>query len=140
MYIKQVPINKYVAEDGKEFSNESDCLYYEKRMAENKYKSDLKEEINKIRHIYYSPPLSDDCYDYVWYYITNDEELSWFKEYCKKFMYDEFDVEITSLPLWIGIKDAGDPCLIGTLEQYLSDVDEFKNELKDLESLKETSN
>jgi hypothetical protein len=118
--IEQV-ITTYVAEDGKEFKIEIECKDYEKSLL-NK---ELENKLNSIKQINYTPPVADSDHNYVWFYITNQDEVNTINKYYNSISnYNYVEVEVESFPCWYGIEEGYDneAWELGTLESYKQKV------------------
>ena len=100
-------VKRYIAEDGKTFLNEDDCLKYEKGLA----RARLKEKLDKIERCYEAwgmTPL-DGCehmeyHDYKWYRPKTEEEASVLNEWYEI----EYGIDNEEIGQWICIEECDD--------------------------------
>jgi hypothetical protein len=114
-------ITTYVAEDGKEFKIEKECKDYEKSLL-NK---ELENKLNSIKQISYTPPVADTDHNYVWFYITSQEDVNTINEYYNSLgSYNDIEINVAAFPCWYGIEEGYDNDVweVGTLEDYKNNV------------------
>lgn len=118
---KEVVYTKYVAEDGKEFSDEHKCLIYENDLKEQAKKKELEDYNNYIKDAninfetvpFYSGYIASDDYAYKMHDAKELRDFIFKKATYKsgnykQVMYDNFIKHVESFPVWVSIDDRYD--------------------------------
>lgn len=137
-----VTVEKYVAEDGTEFMNEKDCVYYEEYSKFKKY----GETITKVE---YDEELPEDN-GTTWYLLKNEEDILWFKKMCYLGTYpyesiwlnnDKKDFQFKTNEYYsYTIEDGGDcrdTLYVYSLTERIKNIEGYYQFLKQLEKTKE---
>jgi hypothetical protein len=121
--IEQV-ITTYISDDGKVFSNEKQCKDYEKSLKSK----ELEERLNLIKQTNCVPPHADSDHNYVWFYITNKEDINTIENYYNGLNdYNDVEIEVKSFPSWYGIEEGyeDEAWTLGTLDEYKTNVNKM---------------
>ena len=132
---KEVVHTKYIAEDGKEFSDEHECLIYENNIKEQAEKRELEDYNNYIKDAditfetvpFYSGYIASDDQAYK---IHNAKELRDFifkkatyrSGNYKQVIYDNFIEHVESFPVWVSIDDKYDGFAFVNISNGLKDL------------------
>lgn len=125
--IKEVSEHEvFIAEDGKKFPSEKECVKHENDLRIEREKLLVQELVKSLPHHQISVPEEDDFYTTDWYYIKNREELETLYRWFELENPEEYSAPV-KLPGWVRIttSDDGDCDVKGTLEDYLSEVENF---------------
>ena len=118
--IEQV-ITTYIADNGKEFKTEKECVDYEQLLL----RKELENRLNSIKQANCIPPVADSDHDYVWFYITKQEDIDTIESYYNSISsYNDVEIDIKHFPSWYGIEEGCDSeaWVLGTLEEYKTNV------------------
>lgn len=111
----------YIAEDGKEFSNEKDCRYYESQLVYNM----ACEAYSKLKQFDCRPPFCEDNdAEWTWIRLTCKEDLDAAKTalYCDD--CTAMDYEVDTYPCWVAFAHNGDGYgdVIGTISDVREEM------------------
>lgn len=112
----------YIAEDGKEFSNEKDCRYHESQLAYDKA-CDAYEKLKKF-DAYMPFDYDEDGDELTWVYLAKPEDLDAVKAtlYCDDCA--AMDYKAKAYPCWVAFTHNGDGYgdVIGTISDIREEM------------------
>lgn len=120
-----VKVESYIADDGKEFTNKSDCVWYEETLE----KRLLEQKIGSIEKLSSEPPFVDSEHCWNWYFVKNQDDVNVICDYYNTLSEYNNDLGFSEItfPRWICVEVGydKDAWAWGTIDDYKNQVDKF---------------
>ena len=129
---RTIKINTYVAEDGKEFNTQRECLDYENELK----KSDVMKQLDEMRipELDDITPLHSDPNDFTWYHdfrwykVNNEDDVNKLEQMYVDAGYIINSFDCDTYPNLFGIEEADNEVYSYTFTEMQNLVSTFFNE------------